>query len=170
MKKKPTTTIQHKRVLWCWCKLRHTIDLVHKRPEEVSKGEIDSSWRWCDHGKRNFGNGKVLHKVVRVYNKVRSVPTHCGPRRRTHHCQTNRSVAKNSDKEVKKVGRVWIRIFPHIPVTSKTVEVRMGRERSRESLYSPCETWYSISKLMVPRTWSKSALRLGKSCPSKLGL
>ena len=30
-------------------------------------------------------------------------------------------------RKLKKVGRVWIRIFPHIPVTSKPAEVRMGK-------------------------------------------
>jgi large subunit ribosomal protein L16 len=30
-------------------------------------------------------------------------------------------------RKVKKIGKVWIRIFPDIPVTSKPIEVRMGK-------------------------------------------
>lgn len=30
-------------------------------------------------------------------------------------------------RHVKRVGRVWIRIFPDLPVTSKPAEVRMGK-------------------------------------------
>ena len=36
-------------------------------------------------------------------------------------------------RQLKKVGRVWIRIFPHIPVTSKPVEVRMGKGKGAVS-------------------------------------
>jgi large subunit ribosomal protein L16 len=30
-------------------------------------------------------------------------------------------------RHVKRVGRVWIRVFPDLPVTSKPAEVRMGK-------------------------------------------
>jgi len=30
-------------------------------------------------------------------------------------------------KGTKKIGRYWIRVFPHFPVTSKPLEVRMGK-------------------------------------------
>lgn len=30
-------------------------------------------------------------------------------------------------KRIKKKGKVWFRVFPHIPVTSKPLEVRMGK-------------------------------------------
>jgi large subunit ribosomal protein L16 len=30
-------------------------------------------------------------------------------------------------REMKRAGRVWIRIFPDVPVTSKPTEVRMGK-------------------------------------------
>ena len=36
---------------------------------------------------------------------------------------TRRIITRN----LKRLGRVWIRIFPHIPVTSKPTEVRMGK-------------------------------------------
>lgn len=30
-------------------------------------------------------------------------------------------------KIIKRVGKLWIRIFPNIPITKKPIEVRMGR-------------------------------------------
>ena len=33
----------------------------------------------------------------------------------------------NLAKGTKKIGRYWIRIFPHFPVTAKPLEVRMGK-------------------------------------------
>jgi large subunit ribosomal protein L16 len=30
-------------------------------------------------------------------------------------------------KGTKKIGRYWIRVFPHFPVTAKPLEVRMGK-------------------------------------------
>ena len=33
----------------------------------------------------------------------------------------------NLSKGTKKIGRYWIRIFPHFPVTAKPLEVRMGK-------------------------------------------
>ena len=33
----------------------------------------------------------------------------------------------NLAKGTKKVGRYWIRVFPHFPVTAKPLEVRMGK-------------------------------------------
>ena len=30
-------------------------------------------------------------------------------------------------RHMKRQGRVWIRIFPDLPVTSKPIEVRMGK-------------------------------------------
>ena len=36
-------------------------------------------------------------------------------------------------REMKRAGRVWIRIFPDLPVSKKPVEVRMGKARARSS-------------------------------------
>ena len=38
-------------------------------------------------------------------------------------------------RHMKRAGRVWIRIFPHIPVTSKPTEVRMGKGKGAVSHY-----------------------------------
>ena len=42
---------------------------------------------------------------------------------------TRRIITRN----LKRLGRVWIRIFPHIPVTSKPTEVRMGKGKGAVS-------------------------------------
>lgn len=34
---------------------------------------------------------------------------------------------KTINRKVKRIGKLWIRIFPDIPVTSKPTEVRMGK-------------------------------------------
>ena len=33
----------------------------------------------------------------------------------------------NLAKGTKKIGRYWLRVFPHLPVTAKPLEVRMGK-------------------------------------------
>jgi large subunit ribosomal protein L16 len=36
-------------------------------------------------------------------------------------------------RKINRTGRVWIRIFPHLPVTSKPIEVRMGKGKGSVS-------------------------------------
>jgi len=36
-------------------------------------------------------------------------------------------------RKIKRTGRVWIRIFPNLPVTSKPIEVRMGKGKGSVS-------------------------------------
>ncbi|MBD3165902.1 50S ribosomal protein L16 [bacterium] len=65
-------------------------------------------------------------------------------------------------RKVKRGGKVWIRIFPHKPVTKKPAEVRMGKGKG-----SP-EYWVAVVKpgrIMfelggVSPTLAKQALRL----------
>src|SRR6202795_2445593 len=38
-------------------------------------------------------------------------------------------------RHMKRAGRVWIRVFPDVPVSKKTVEVRMGRGRGALELW-----------------------------------
>lgn len=40
-------------------------------------------------------------------------------------------------KKIKKKGKLWIRIFPHLPKTKKPVEVRMGKGKGS------VDTWIS---------------------------
>lgn len=36
-------------------------------------------------------------------------------------------------KKTKKVGKFWLRVFPHTPITSKPLEVRMGKGKGHVS-------------------------------------
>src|SRR5947209_19260877 len=36
-------------------------------------------------------------------------------------------------RHMKRAGRVWIRVFPDVPVSKKPIEVRMGKGRARRS-------------------------------------
>ena len=38
-------------------------------------------------------------------------------------------------REMKRAGRVWIRIFPDLPVTSKPTEVRMGKGKGTPEVW-----------------------------------
>lgn len=39
-------------------------------------------------------------------------------------------------RKMKREGRVWIHVFPHIPVTSKPTEVRMGKGKGSVSYWA----------------------------------
>lgn len=39
-------------------------------------------------------------------------------------------------RKMKREGRLWIHIFPHIPVTSKPTEVRMGKGKGNVSYWT----------------------------------
>ncbi len=75
-------------------------------------------------------------------------------------------------RQLKKVGRVWIRIFPHIPVTSKPVEVRMGKGKGAVSHYiapvKPGTIMFEIDGAsdMVSK---EALLKAGKKLPVKVG-
>ena len=75
-------------------------------------------------------------------------------------------------RQLKRVGRVWIRIFPHIPVTSKPVEVRMGKGKGAVSHYiapvKPGTIMFEIDG--ASDIISKEALlKAGKKLPIKVG-
>lgn len=38
-------------------------------------------------------------------------------------------------RKIKRTGKVWIRIFPHIPVSRKPSDVRMGRGKGNPEFY-----------------------------------
>ena len=65
-------------------------------------------------------------------------------------------------RHMKRQGRVWIRIFPDTPVTSKPVEVRMGKGKGALDHYvavvKPGRILFEISG--VPIDVAKEALRL----------
>ena len=66
-------------------------------------------------------------------------------------------------REMKRQGRVWIRIFPDVPVTKKPTEVRMGKGKGSVEFWAarvkPGRIVFEIDG--VPEDVAKEALRLG---------
>lgn len=64
---------------------------------------------------------------------------------------------------MKREGKVWIRIFPDKPITSKPAEVRMGKGKGAPSHWvapvKPGRIMFEIDG--VPRDVAEEALRLG---------
>ena len=73
------------------------------------------------------------------------------------------------NRYLKRKGKVWIRIFPHKPVTARPPETRMGKGKG------PVDSWVAVVRpgtMMfeiagVPETLAKEALRLAAN---KLGV
>lgn len=65
-------------------------------------------------------------------------------------------------RHMKRAGRVWIRIFPDVPVTKKPTEVRMGKGKGSVELWAcrvkPGRIMFEIDG--VPETVAKEAMRL----------
>jgi large subunit ribosomal protein L16 len=66
-------------------------------------------------------------------------------------------------RHMKRAGRVWIRIFPDVPVTSKPTEVRMGKGKGAPEYWcarvKPGKIMFEIDG--VPEDVAREALRLG---------
>ncbi|QDY99613.1 50S ribosomal protein L16 [Nitratireductor mangrovi] len=66
-------------------------------------------------------------------------------------------------REMKRQGRVWIRIFPDVPVTSKPTEVRMGKGKGSVDYWvcrvKPGRIMFELDG--VSETIAREALRLG---------
>lgn len=66
-------------------------------------------------------------------------------------------------REMKRAGRVWIRIFPDVPVSSKPTEVRMGKGKGSPEYWAarvkPGRIMFEIDG--VPEDLAREALRLG---------
>jgi len=66
-------------------------------------------------------------------------------------------------RHMKRAGRVWIRIFPDVPVSKKPTEVRMGKGKGAPELWAarvkPGRILFEIDG--VPEEVAKEALRLG---------
>ncbi len=73
------------------------------------------------------------------------------------------------NRYLKRKGKVWIRIFPHKPVTARPPETRMGKGKG------PVDTWVAVVRpgtMMfeisgVPESQAKEAMRLASN---KLGI
>ena len=66
-------------------------------------------------------------------------------------------------RHMKRSGRVWIRIFPDVPVSKKPTEVRMGKGKGTPELWvcriKPGRIMFEIDG--VPEDVAREALRLG---------
>jgi large subunit ribosomal protein L16 len=66
-------------------------------------------------------------------------------------------------RHLKRVGRVWIRIFPDVPVTQKPAEVRMGKGKGSVEYWvakiKPGRVMFEIDG--VPENLASEAIRLG---------
>ena len=66
-------------------------------------------------------------------------------------------------RQMKRAGRVWIRIFPDVPVTKKPTEVRMGKGKGSVELWAcrvkPGRMMFEIDG--VDEEIAREALRLG---------
>lgn len=66
-------------------------------------------------------------------------------------------------REMKRVGRVWIRIFPDVPVSQKPTEVRMGKGKGSPEYWAakvkPGRIMFEIDG--VSEDIAREALRLG---------
>ena len=66
-------------------------------------------------------------------------------------------------REMKRQGRVWIRIYPDVPVTTKPAEVRMGSGKGSVEYWAarvaPGRIMFEVDG--VPDTVAREALRLG---------
>ncbi len=66
-------------------------------------------------------------------------------------------------RAMKRAGRVWIRIFPDVPVSKKPTEVRMGKGKGSPEFWAakvkPGRIMFEIDG--VPADVAREALRLG---------
>jgi large subunit ribosomal protein L16 len=66
-------------------------------------------------------------------------------------------------REMKRQGRVWIRIFPDVPVSKKPTEVRMGSGKGAPEFWAarvkPGRILFEVDG--VPETVARESLRLG---------
>jgi large subunit ribosomal protein L16 len=66
-------------------------------------------------------------------------------------------------RQMKRAGRVWIRIFPDLPVTKKPTEVRMGKGKGAIELWAarvaPGRIMFEVDG--VTEETAREALRLG---------
>src|SRR5512138_3737947 len=66
-------------------------------------------------------------------------------------------------REMKRQGRVWIRIFPDVPVSKKPIEVRMGKGKGSPEFWAarvaPGRIMFEIDG--VPEAVARESLRLG---------
>ena len=73
-------------------------------------------------------------------------------------------------RALKRTGRLWIRVFPHLPVTSKPAEVRMGKGKgSVDYFVAPVKPGTILFELdgVMPMVAKKALLKGSKKLPLK---
>jgi large subunit ribosomal protein L16 len=77
--------------------------------------------------------------------------------------EPGRVTAREITRHLKRVGRVWIRVFPDVPVTQKPAEVRMGKGKGSVEYWvakiKPGRVMFEIDG--VPEDLASEAIRLG---------
>lgn len=66
------------------------------------------------------------------------------------------------NRHLKRKGKVWIRVFPHKPITKKPLETRMGKGKGPVEYYvAQCKPGVILFELSgVPLTIAREAMRL----------
>jgi large subunit ribosomal protein L16 len=66
-------------------------------------------------------------------------------------------------REMKRQGKVWIRVFPDVPVSKKPIEVRMGKGKGAPEFWAarvhPGRIMFEVDG--VPEAVARESLRLG---------
>jgi large subunit ribosomal protein L16 len=66
-------------------------------------------------------------------------------------------------RKMKREGRVWIQVFPHVPVTAKPTEVRMGKGKGSVSYWAipvkPGKVIFEVDGISIEL--AKQALKFG---------
>ena len=66
-------------------------------------------------------------------------------------------------RQMKRQGRVWIRVFPDVPVSKKPIEVRMGKGKGAPEFWAarvhPGRIMFEVDG--VPENIARESLRLG---------
>ena len=68
-------------------------------------------------------------------------------------------------RHIRRIGRVWIRIFPDVPVSKKPTEVRMGKGKGAPEFWvavvKPGRVMFELEG--ISRTLAQEAMKLGAS-------
>jgi large subunit ribosomal protein L16 len=66
-------------------------------------------------------------------------------------------------RHIKRKGKIWIRVFPHKPVSKKPAETRMGKGKGAPEFWvavvKPGQILYEMDG--VPESLAREAMRLG---------
>jgi large subunit ribosomal protein L16 len=108
------------------------------------------------HKGRIHGNAKGNHELTFGYYGLKSLNAERVTARQIE--ASRRAITRF----LKRAGRLWIRVFPDVPVTAKPAEVRMGKGKGAPEYFvavvKPGRVLFEVSG--VPVAVAKEALRL----------